>query len=243
MLDDRDNIENQNNDDDDEESCKVVLLGESGVGKTSIISNLMEQEFLDDQPSTTGATFSTKTMNFDKYNKSVCFEIWDTAGQEKYRALTKMFYKDAAAAILVYDITRAESFTQLKDYWANQVKENAPKKIVLAVAGNKSDLYENEAVKEADGRDFAKSIGAIFRLTSCKNKEGVEELFADVGNKFLDPNFEASGEAKEEHQRRMDVKRKSVKIVKKPQNTAEGDNSNKAANEGVREQAKKEGCC
>ena len=245
-MDDKDNNEPNKDDDDEEESCKVVLLGESGVGKTSIISNLMEQEFLEDQPSTTGATFSTKTMNFDKYNKSVCFEIWDTAGQEKYRALTKMFYKDAAAAILVYDITRAESFTQLKEYWSNQVKENAPKKIVLAIAGNKSDLYENEAVKEADGREFAKSIGAIFRLTSCKNKEGVEELFSDVGCKYLDPNFECSDEAKEEEERIRAIKRKSVKIVKnKEQNIPDVTDGPKKENSqnASGEQPKKKGCC
>ncbi|MCQ2821181.1 MAG: GTP-binding protein [archaeon] len=241
-MDDQDNIDqNQNQDDDEEESCKVVLLGESGVGKTSIISNLMEQEFLEDQPSTTGATFSTKTMNFDKYKRSVCFEIWDTAGQEKYRALTKMFYKDAAAAILVYDITRAESFTQLKEYWATQVKENAPKKIVLAIAANKSDLYEHEAVSEADGRAFAKQLGAIFRFTSCKNKEGVEELFVDVGNKFLDPNFDVSADAQEEYERIAAIKRNSVKVVKKkPEET----NTNTAhAPSGVAAEGQKGGCC
>ncbi|MCQ2821453.1 MAG: GTP-binding protein [archaeon] len=237
-----DNVNNQNQDDDEEESCKVVLLGESGVGKTSIISNLMEQEFLEDQPSTTGATFSTKTMNFDKYNRAVCFEIWDTAGQEKYRALTKMFYKDAAAAILVYDITRAESFTQLKEYWASQVKENAPKKIVLAIAANKSDLYENEAVSEADGRAFAKQLGAIFRFTSCKNKEGVEELFMDVGNKFLDPNFDASEEAREEEARIAAIKRNSVKIVKKKAETADN-NAAASKPQSAAPQEKKGGCC
>lgn len=245
-MDDQDQDMDQNQD-EEEESCKVVLLGESGVGKTSIISQLMEQEFLEDQPSTTGATFSTKTMTFEKYNKSVCFEIWDTAGQEKYRALTKMFYKDAAAAILVYDITRAESFTQLKEYWASQVKENAPKKIVLAIAANKSDLYENETVSEAEGRAFAKELGALFRFTSCKNKEGVEELFSDVGNKFLDPNFEASQEAKEEEERIRAIKRKSVKIVKPKNPTADSNNTsvNKPSSNSapVSQQQKKGGCC
>ena len=143
-------------DDSGAESLKVVLLGESGVGKTSIISQLMEQEYNDEQTSTTGATFSTKTMNFG--DKALCFEIWDTAGQEKYRALTKMFYKDAGAAILVYDITREVSFEELKNYWANQVKENAPKKIVLAIAANKSDLIDSEKVDEKTGREFAKEI-------------------------------------------------------------------------------------
>ena len=158
--------------DSNAESLKVVLLGESGVGKTSIISQLMEQEFNDEQTATTGATFSTKTMVFD--NKGICFEIWDTAGQEKYRALTKMFYKDAGAAILVYDITRQASFEELKNYWANQVKENAPKKIVLAVAANKSDLIDT------DGR-----IPAFILLCQSGIYSEVSEKMQEVsGNKI-----------------------------------------------------------
>lgn len=197
------------------ESCKVVLLGESGVGKTSIISQLMEQEFNEDQGSTSGATFSTKTIFIEKFKKPICFEIWDTAGQEKYRSLTKMFYKDAAAAILVYDITRQTSFNELKNYWADQIKENAPKKIVVALAANKSDLYEAEEVDEESGRAFAKELGAIFKLTSCKNQTGIEDLFRDIGCKFLDPNADVSPEAEEEDQRLKANKRKSIKIVKK----------------------------
>ena len=236
--------------DSNAESLKVVLLGESGVGKTSIISQLMEQEFNDEQTATTGATFSTKTMVFD--NKGICFEIWDTAGQEKYRALTKMFYKDAGAAILVYDITRQTSFEELKNYWANQVRENAPKKIVLAVAANKSDLIDTEQVDEKTGRAFAKEIGAIFKSTSAKNQKGIEELFKDIGNKYLDPNFECSDEALEEEQRLKAIRKQSMKIKKDPQpnpvnqeaNTNnEGSNTVGQNSNNVSVHEKKKGCC
>ena len=236
--------------DSNAESLKVVLLGESGVGKTSIISQLMEQEFNDEQTATTGATFSTKTMVFD--NKGICFEIWDTAGQEKYRALTKMFYKDAGAAILVYDITRQASFEELKNYWANQVRENAPKKIVLAVAANKSDLIDTEQVDEKTGRAFAKEIGAIFKSTSAKNQKGIEELFKDIGNKYLDPNFECSDEALEEEQRLKAIRKQSMKIKKDPQpnpvnqeaNTNnEGSNTVGQTSNNVSVHEKKKGCC
>ena len=236
--------------DSNAESLKVVLLGESGVGKTSIISQLMEQEFNDEQTATTGATFSTKTMVFD--NKGICFEIWDTAGQEKYRALTKMFYKDAGAAILVYDITRQASFEELKNYWANQVRENAPKKIVLAVAANKSDLIDTEQVDEKTGRAFAKEIGAIFKSTSAKNQKGIEELFKDIGNKYLDPNFECSDEALEEEQRLKAIRKQSMKIKKDPQpnpvnqeaNTNnEGSNIVGQTSNNVSVHEKKKGCC
>ena len=236
--------------DSNAESLKVVLLGESGVGKTSIISQLMEQEFNDEQTATTGATFSTKTMVFD--NKGICFEIWDTAGQEKYRALTKMFYKDAGAAILVYDITRQASFEELKNYWANQVKENAPKKIVLAVAANKSDLIDTEQVDEKTGRAFAKEIGAIFKSTSAKNQKGIEELFKDIGNKYLDPNFECTDEALEEEQRLKAIRKQSVRIKKDPQPNSvnqdantnnEGSNTVGQTNNNVSVHEKKKGCC
>jgi small GTP-binding protein len=227
--------------DSETESCKVVLLGESGVGKTSIISQLMEQQFSEDQTSTTGATFSTKTMELDSFNKAICFEIWDTAGQEKYRALTKMFYKDASIAILVYDITRSESFEELKNYWAHQIREQAPKKIVVAVAANKCDLYEEEKVDEEKGRAFAKEIGALFRLTSAKNQTGIEDLFKDCGKKFLDPNFECTQEAKEEENRMREVRGKSIKIKNQNQQKTNSDNTNDT--EDGASTNKKKGCC
>ena len=119
-------------DEDDEgaQTCKVVLLGESGVGKTCIIARFINNTFEENLISTTGASYAGKTMTFDEFGgKSIKFEIWDTAGQEKYRSLTKIFYKDAGAAILVYDITRKESFEEIQKYWINQIKEFAPKNI------------------------------------------------------------------------------------------------------------------
>ena len=116
--------------DDEAQTCKVVLLGESGVGKTCIIARFINNTFEENLISTTGASYAGKTMTFDEYGgKSIKFEIWDTAGQEKYRSLTKIFYKDAGAAILVYDITRKESYEEIQKYWFNQIKDHAPKNI------------------------------------------------------------------------------------------------------------------
>ena len=109
--------------------CKVVLIGESGVGKTSIINRYISNTFSNVLTATPGASFTSKTLFLKEYNQSIKFEIWDTAGQEKYRSLTKIFYKDAGAAILVYDITRKESFDELQKYWLNQIKDFAPKDI------------------------------------------------------------------------------------------------------------------
>ena len=170
--------------------CKVVLIGDSGVGKTCIISRYISGQFDENSASTNGASYTSKQVDYESLKKSVMLDIWDTAGQEKYKSLTKFFYKDAAVAVLVYDITSKESFDNLKKYWYQQIQENGDKNLILGVAGNKCDLYETEAVNESDAREFAKSIGAIFGLTSAQNNTGINELFTDIGNRFLDPNFQ-----------------------------------------------------
>jgi small GTP-binding protein len=107
-------------------SCKVVLIGESGVGKTSITSYYIYEKFDSEITATTAASFVSKTVKFDEYNGSIKFDIWDTAGQEIYRSLAKIFYKGANAAVLVYDITDKKSFMEIKNYWYQQIKENSP---------------------------------------------------------------------------------------------------------------------
>ena len=104
--------------------CKVVLIGESGVGKTSIINRFTSNTFRSQQLPTTAANFVTKLVIMEDENKSIKFEIWDTAGQEKYRSLAKVFYKNAAVCILVYDITRKSSIEEIKKFWVNEIKQN-----------------------------------------------------------------------------------------------------------------------
>ena len=109
--------------------CKVVLIGESGVGKTSIISRYISNTFKSQLMSTPGANFVTKSVVLEDENKNeqpLKYEIWDTAGQERYRSLAKVFYKNAAVCVLVYDITRKSSFEELKNYWVKEIKENTP---------------------------------------------------------------------------------------------------------------------
>ena len=105
--------------------CKVVLIGESGVGKTSIINRYISNTFSALLTATPGASFTGKNVFMKDYNQSIKYEIWDTAGQEKYRALAKVFYKNASVCILVYDICRKESFENLKNYWINEIKANS----------------------------------------------------------------------------------------------------------------------
>ena len=107
------------------EVCKVILVGEAGVGKTCIIVRFINNEYYENAPSTTGANYASKVLEFKEYNKNLQYEIWDTAGEERYRGLAKIFYKDAAIAILVYDITNRKSFEEIKNYWYEQIRDNS----------------------------------------------------------------------------------------------------------------------
>ena len=174
--------------------CKVVLLGDSGVGKTCIISRYISGAFDQNSPTTNGASYASKILEFPKLNKKISVDIWDTAGQEKYKSLTKFFYKDAAVAILVYDITSKETFENMKKFWYEQLQEFGSKKIILGIAGNKCDMYEREEVNENDAKEFAESKGAFFEITSAKNNTGINELFMNAANRFVDPNFKSNSD-------------------------------------------------
>lgn len=107
-------------------SVKVVVIGYVAVGKTCILNRYINNVFTSDPPSTNGASYSCKVLNFDEYNQNIKFDIWDTSGQERFRSLNKIFYRDAKIGILVYDITNKESFNELTSYWYNQIKDEAP---------------------------------------------------------------------------------------------------------------------
>ena len=193
---------------------KIVLLGDSGVGKTCLISRFISGQFDANVNSTNGASYASKKVEYPNLGKTLVLDIWDTAGQEKYKSLTKFFYKDAAMVILVYDITRKESYDNLKNFWYKEIQEYGEKDIVLGIAGNKSDLYDDEAVPEKEAREFAKSINAIFALTSAQNNSGVTKLFEDIGNKYLDPNFqEKVQETKIEKDQQQNVTLEKKKVI------------------------------
>ena len=167
--------------------CKIVLLGEAGVGKTSIITRYISGSFSQVVMTSTGSSFVAKKIELDD-KKKIKLQIWDTAGQERYRSLAKIFYQSAAVAVLVYDVTLKKSFEQLKEYWVKEIKDNAPDNIIIAIAANKSDDYLNQEVDTADGKKLAKSLDALFICTSAKLGNGIEELFKLSGEKFLNPN-------------------------------------------------------
>ena len=198
---------------------KLVFLGDPGVGKTCVISRFTRGCFDGNVASTMGANYTSKTVEVPELGESLELDIWDTAGQEKYRSLTRIFFQGAKLAILVYDITRKDSFENLKNVWLKELKDHADKNVVLGVAGNKSDLYEKEEVPEQEAREFAKSIGAIFCLTSAQSNSGIEELFEEMGKKFLDPNSTINESENQNldqaHKQKKDEKKKEKKEEQK----------------------------
>ena len=148
-----------------------------------------------DTLTSSSAQFLTKTINLNE-NTSIKFDIWDTAGQEKFKSLAKIFYKDAKVIILVYDITNKPSFETLKNYWYKEIMDNSISDLILAIVGNKSDLYENEQVTDKEGKLFAKEINAIFKSTSALSNRGINSLFTDIAKKCLDPNYDYLAEDK-----------------------------------------------
>jgi small GTP-binding protein len=172
------------------ESIKVVLVGESGVGKTSIIQQFTTKKFDPHRETSLSAQFISKTVNFQDLGKEIKFDIWDTVGQEKYRSLAKIFYKDAKVIVFVYDITTEYSFNELKNYWYEETRSNTDGSPILAVVGNKIDLYKDQKVSNNDGKEFAEKIGAIFQTTSAQSDSGISTLFDNIGKTYLIPNFD-----------------------------------------------------
>ena len=168
--------------------CKTIIVGNSGVGKTSIISRYLGK-FDPYEKSTIGASF---TNNLEKINdKQILFEIWDTAGQERFRSINSIFYQDAAICIMVYDITNKKSFEDLKEYWHDSVLEQTTKDIIFHIVGNKIDLLEREVVQREDVEEYSKSIeaGVTFMSAKEETKIYVDALFQKLGNKFLNSDL------------------------------------------------------
>ena len=143
---------------------KAVLIGESGTGKTSIITRLKSNDFNQKVESTMCSSMFRKSVDIPNYGP-LMLELWDTAGQEKYRSINTLFYKDAQIVIFVYDITSKKSFDEIKSYWYEQVKENCNlDKVALAIAGNKCDLFDKEAVSEENLKLFTQRIEGYKRF-------------------------------------------------------------------------------
>jgi len=195
--------------DSDNITCKVVLVGDSGVGKTCLIQRYVNDKYSEDTESTSASTYTYKIVEYKDYNKSVSLDIWDTAGQEVYRALARNFYLNASIGILVYDVRRRATFESIKEYWYDQLKQYGEENIVLGIAGNKCDLFQDEEVTEEEVKKYANSIGAVFHLTSCKESVGIDDLFFECGKKYLEVN-NLTGKTEEKKEKIVLDKKKTV---------------------------------
>ncbi|WOH02266.1 hypothetical protein DCAR_0521655 [Daucus carota subsp. sativus] len=156
---------------------KIVLIGDSGVGKSNILSRFTRNEFCLESKSTIGVEFATRTLQID--GKTVKAQIWDTAGQERYRAITSAYYRGAVGAFIVYDITKRQTFDNVQR-WLRELRDHADSNIVLMMAGNKSDLNHLRAVAEQDGQALAEKEGLSFLETSALEASNIERAFQTV---------------------------------------------------------------
>ncbi|THF99026.1 ras-related protein Rab11D [Camellia sinensis] len=141
---------------------KVVLIGDSAVGKSQILARFARNEFSLDSKATIGVEFQTRTLVIE--HKSVKAQIWDTAGQERYRAVTSAYYRGAVGAMLVYDITKRQTFDHIPR-WLEELRAHADKNIVIILIGNKTDLEDQRAVPTEDAKEFAEKEGLFFLET------------------------------------------------------------------------------
>lgn len=161
--------------------AKLVLLGDMGAGKSSLSLRFVRGQFFDYQESTIGAAFLTQTLAVNE--TTVKFEIWDTAGQERYHSLAPMYYRGAAAAIIVYDITNSDSFGRAKK-WVQELQRQGNPNLVMALAGNKADLSAKRKVEAEEGQSYAEENGLFFMETSAKTAQNVNELFYEIARKL-----------------------------------------------------------
>ncbi len=167
---------------------KVILVGDSNVGKTAIIKQYINYSFEEDLCATLAAFKSRKEININE--NTLNLELWDTSGSQSYRAVNKIYMRNIDIALLIYDVTNRISFEEL-NYWIQEVKEiNNYRKVLFVVIGNKCDLYEERVIEEEEGKKFANNNNALFFETSAKDYDSVENAFFRICEKYLNEKKE-----------------------------------------------------
>eukprot|EP00658_Telonema_sp_P-2_P020109 TRINITY_DN17921_c0_g1_i3.p2 TRINITY_DN17921_c0_g1~~TRINITY_DN17921_c0_g1_i3.p2 ORF type:complete len:206 (+),score=63.35 TRINITY_DN17921_c0_g1_i3:137-754(+) len=160
--------------------AKVVVLGDAGVGKTSVIQRFIAGNFEEWTKATVGASFASKTVRTES-DGNVKLSIWDTAGQEQFQSMAPIYYRNANAALLVFDLLEMESFTKAK-FWIDQLRANGPPGVVIAIVGNKLDREIERKVPNEIAAAYARDIEAAYFESSAKTGAGVSEVFNHLAN-------------------------------------------------------------
>ena len=199
--------------DDDVIGIKVTLIGESSVGKTCIINKYCKNLFDSNVDSTLGANYSQKKI--ERNGQRIRLDLWDTAGQEKYRAIGRHFYKESYIVCLVYDITNKESFESIKTIWYPELTEYGEKYKIIALIGNKIDKYLEEQVSEEQGKKFAQEINAVYKRTSALDGTGIADLFDQLVDKYL-KEVKHQDIKEDKSKKEQNIKIKKEELVAKP---------------------------
>jgi Ras-related protein Rab-8A len=197
------------NENDDPSSIKVILLGETGVGKTCLINAYIGKRFMQNCLTTSSPESERKIIEINQ--KKYLIELWDTAGQEKYRSMNNLFIKESKVVILVYDVTLEKSFSEL-EYWVKTTKEILSNEAVYGIAGNKADLIDEITVSDEEGKKFAKDNGALFCTTSAKEDSKGFQMFLDqLIKQYVEKNIDKGSNNKD----RRKLSAKNTKKKKK----------------------------
>ena len=207
---------------------KVVLIGDSGVGKSNLLSRFTKNEFNLESKTTIGVEFATKTIETE--GKIVKAQIWDTAGQERYRAITSAYYRGAVGALLVFDITKDQTFKSI-DRWLNELKDHADQNIVVMLVGNKTDLDHLRDVKVEESKQYAEENNLAFIETSALDATNVDEAFGQILSDIYKLLSKKAPEEEEEMYRMESVVMKGTSL--QPSKPAADSEDGK----------KKKGCC
>lgn len=174
---------------------KLLLVGDSGVGKTSLLIRFTQGEFNDDTRNTVGVDLKVKFVNHR--NERLKLTIWDTAGQERFRTLTSSYYRGAHGIILVYDVTSRSSFENLKEWLSEIDVYSTNEDAVKMLVGNKKDMEAERVVSTEEGKEFARSMSMLYIEASAKTEEGVQQAFEELCQKVLDvPSLLGEGATK-----------------------------------------------
>ena len=198
--------------DNAEDEIKVILVGESGTGKTSLINATMGLKFQEHLETTASNNFSSKKITIN--NKEYVLNLWDTIGQEKFRSLTKIFIKDSKIVLLVYDITVLKTFKEL-DYWYKIIHDILGDEPVVGICGNKQDLISQEQVKEEDAKKYAEEKNLPFKLTSAKNPFSFNKFLEEMVKKYVEKSGGKVGNDTKQGGGKINISDKNHKEKKK----------------------------